>query len=99
MQFPKIALQTAHPAIHCIRSTMQVRASTRISIRWPPAPASEPTDTLVLSVGDYYVDLRVTKLDQKIDWALAGQRIVVSEDPRVYHSYLAFWDFFPTSFS
>ncbi|KAK5046054.1 hypothetical protein LTR84_008511 [Exophiala bonariae] len=60
---------------------MTVRASTRISIRWPPAAASEPTDTLVLSIGDYYVDLRVTKADQSIDWALAGQRLVLSENP------------------
>ncbi|EXJ93261.1 hypothetical protein A1O1_01652 [Capronia coronata CBS 617.96] len=55
---------------------MAPRASTRVSIRWPPAPASEPTDTLVLSVGGYYVDLRVRKSDGEIDWALAGERIV-----------------------
>lgn len=61
---------------------MAVRVSTRISIRWPPAEASEPTDTLVLSVGDYYVDLRVLKSDQSIDWALAGERLVISENPR-----------------
>lgn len=60
---------------------MAVRASTRMSIRWPPAEASEPTDTLVLSVGEYYVDLRVSRLDRQIDWALAGQHHVVSEDP------------------
>ncbi|KEF51601.1 uncharacterized protein A1O9_12236 [Exophiala aquamarina CBS 119918] len=60
---------------------MAARVSTRISIRWPPADASEPTDTLVLSVGDYYVDLRVLKSDRTIDWALAGQRLVISEDP------------------
>lgn len=61
---------------------MTVRASTRISIRWPPAEASEPTDTLVLSIGDYYVDLRVLKSDQSIEWALAGQRLIISENPR-----------------
>ena len=60
------------------------RASTRISIRWPPAPASEPTDTLVLSVGEYYVDLRVRKDDGSIEWALAGLRIVISQDPGMY---------------
>lgn len=60
---------------------MTPRASTRISIRWPPAPAEEPTDTLVLSVGEYYVDLRVKKSDGSIDWALAGLRIVISENP------------------
>lgn len=58
-----------------------LRASKRISIRWLPDPASEPTDTLVLSVGEYFVDLRVLTADQSIDWALAGERIVLSEDP------------------
>lgn len=61
---------------------MSARVSTRISIRWPPEPASEPTDTLVLSLGGYYVDLRIDKASGNIDWALAGQRIVISEDPR-----------------
>lgn len=58
------------------------RASTRISIRWPPEPASEPTDTLVLSLDGHYVDLRVNKIDKTIDWALAGERILISEEPR-----------------
>ena len=57
------------------------RASTRISIRWPPAPASEPTDPLVLSLGGYFVDLRVRHTDGRIDWLLVGERIVLSEDP------------------
>lgn len=60
---------------------MAVRASTRLSIQWPPDAASEPTDTLVLGVGDYYVDLRVTISDQTIDWALAGKRIILSDSP------------------
>lgn len=57
------------------------RASTRVSIRWPPASTSEPTDTLVLSLGGWYVDLRVKKIDKNIDWALAGERLVVASDP------------------
>lgn len=61
---------------------MVARISTRISIKWGAEPASEPTDTLVLSLGGYYVDLRVAKIDNSIDWALAGQRIVVSEQLR-----------------
>ncbi|KPI41857.1 uncharacterized protein AB675_5476 [Cyphellophora attinorum] len=60
---------------------MSARVSTRISIRWPPEEASEPTDTLFLSLGGYYVDLRINKYTKTIDWALAGQRIIVSEDP------------------
>lgn len=60
---------------------MPPHLSTRISIRWLPEAASEPTDTLVIGVGDYYMDLRMTKADATIDWAMAGQRIVLSEDP------------------
>ncbi|KIW02723.1 uncharacterized protein PV09_06157 [Verruconis gallopava] len=56
------------------------RASTRVSIRWLPDPASEETDTLVLSVDGYYVDLRVRKSDGAIDWLLAGERIVDPEN-------------------
>lgn len=63
------------------------RASTRISIRWPPAAASESTDTLVLSLEGYYVDLRVQKSDLSIDWLLAGERIVDSKDPRTQEAY------------
>jgi hypothetical protein len=65
------------------------RASTRITIRWPPAPASEPTDTLVLSLGNHYVDLRVRKIDGSIDWVLAGERIVISTNPGTYHHILS----------
>lgn len=56
------------------------RLSTRISIRWIPEPASENTDTIVMSVKGWYVDLRVDKSSKEIDWAIAGQRIVDSED-------------------
>uniref|UniRef100_A0A093UNJ1 Protein HRI1 n=1 Tax=Talaromyces marneffei PM1 TaxID=1077442 RepID=A0A093UNJ1_TALMA len=61
---------------------MTVRASTLISVQWPPDPISQGPDTLVLSVGTYYVDLRVNRDDGSIYWALAGRRIVVSEEPR-----------------
>ncbi|THC92426.1 hypothetical protein EYZ11_008116 [Aspergillus tanneri] len=56
------------------------RLSTRMSIRWIPEPASETTDTIVMSVKGWYVDLRVDKKSSAIDWAIAGQRIVDSED-------------------
>ncbi|KAJ5407875.1 hypothetical protein N7509_001758 [Penicillium cosmopolitanum] len=46
---------------------------TRISMRWVPEPSFESTDTLALSVGDWYVDLRVDRQSGGIDWALAGQ--------------------------
>lgn len=51
----------------------QARISTRLSLRWLPEVASETTDTLVLNVGEWYVDLRVDKKSGQIDWALAGQ--------------------------
>lgn len=60
---------------------MAARLSTRISIRWLPDPPSEPTDTLVMSVGEHYMDLRVTKAETTIDWAMAGQRLILSEKP------------------
>jgi len=60
---------------------MATRLSTRLSIRWVPGEASEPTDTLVINVGGWYVDLRITKLDGSIDWAMAGERLILSQEP------------------
>jgi hypothetical protein len=62
---------------------MAPKISTRISLRWLPStdPPAEPTDTIVFGVGAYFVDLRVLKSDNSIDWALAGERQVVSTDP------------------
>ena len=61
---------------------MAHQISTRISLRWLPDPPSEPTDTLVFNVGAYFLDLRVLKADRSIDWAMAGERQILSEDPR-----------------
>lgn len=62
------------------------RLSTRISLRWLPDDAFENTDTLVLSVKDWYVDLRVDVLSPHyyIDWAIAGERVTESVEPRMY---------------
>ncbi|KAF8854873.1 hypothetical protein BDZ45DRAFT_747027 [Acephala macrosclerotiorum] len=62
---------------------MAPKISTRISLRWLPSTAdpTELTDTIVFGVGAYFVDLRVLKSDTSIDWALAGERVVVSADP------------------
>ncbi|KAJ5788658.1 hypothetical protein N7457_003648 [Penicillium paradoxum] len=57
------------------------RFSTRISIRWLPEPAQETTDTIVMSVKDWYLDMRIEKTTGEIDWAIAGQRIVESQEP------------------
>lgn len=56
-------MSTPHPTI-----------SHRKTIRWPPAPASEPTDTLVLTSARHrlYVDIRVLKTPRQLDWAFAG---------------------------
>jgi len=61
------------------------RFSTRISIRWPPEPAQETTDTIVMSVKDWYIDLRMEEETGEIDWAIAGQRIVESQEPCRLH--------------
>ncbi|KAH8595740.1 hypothetical protein B0O99DRAFT_594491 [Bisporella sp. PMI_857] len=58
-----------------------VEVSTRISIRWLPDPPSEPTETLVFNVGSYFLDLRVLKSNSSIDWAMAGERQVISTSP------------------
>lgn len=64
------------------------RLSTRVSLRWVPEPAFENTDTIVLSVGKWYVDLRMDKRTGKIDWAIAGERIVESDEPGEFIVYL-----------
>ncbi|OQD64445.1 hypothetical protein PENPOL_c007G00153 [Penicillium polonicum] len=56
------------------------RFSKRISFRWLITPAEETTDTIVMSVKDWYVDLRIETATGKIDWAIAGQRIVESQE-------------------
>lgn len=56
---------------------------TRISMRWASETPFETTDTLVIMVGEWYVDLRVDKRTGKIDWALAGECVQESKDPRM----------------
>ncbi|DAA76579.1 TPA_exp: Uncharacterized protein A8136_7256 [Trichophyton benhamiae CBS 112371] len=57
--------------------------STRVSLRWPPEPAYETTDTASLSVGGWYVDLRIHRESGKVEWAMAGQRVVESASPSI----------------
>jgi hypothetical protein len=64
------------------------RFSTRVSLRWLPEPAFENTDTVVLSVRKWYVDLRVDKGTGTIDWAIAGERIVESDEPGEFYIML-----------
>lgn len=37
-----------------------------------------------MSVQDWYVDLRMDKESGGVDWAIAGQRLIESQDPRKY---------------
>ncbi|RDW95103.1 hypothetical protein BP5796_00866 [Coleophoma crateriformis] len=55
--------------------------STRLSLRWVPDEATEPTDTLVFNVGSYFMDLRILKADQSIDWGMAGTRDILDQAP------------------
>lgn len=52
-----------------------VRASTRVSIAWSGGPPEEDTDTLVLTIDGYSIDLRVFTSGPdvgKVDWASVG---------------------------
>ncbi|KAI4746209.1 hypothetical protein E4T50_03409 [Aureobasidium sp. EXF-12298] len=60
---------------------MVVQLSYRKSLRWVPGEPSEPTSTLVLDVGSFFVDLRILKADGSIDWAMAGRRTILSSSP------------------
>lgn len=62
---------------------MPSQAVKRISIRWLPEPAYEDTDTIALNVGGYFIDLRVTREDQTIQWSRAGERIMLKQSPRM----------------
>ncbi|EED20756.1 conserved hypothetical protein [Talaromyces stipitatus ATCC 10500] len=55
---------------------------TRVSIRWPPEEPYENTDTTVISVNNFFVDLRVEKESRRLDWAIAGVRLVDQNDSR-----------------
>ncbi|KAL0950326.1 hypothetical protein HGRIS_010296 [Hohenbuehelia grisea] len=55
--------------------------SRRVSIRWIPESATEPTDTIVLTgEGSYFLDARFLKIGGGLDWAFAGRRIAESPD-------------------
>lgn len=58
--------------------------STRLSLRWLPEEPFENTDTLVLMVGEWYVDLRVDKQSGRLDWAIAGQCFLKATNPRTW---------------
>ncbi|KAK6087032.1 neutral amino acid transporter [Seiridium cupressi] len=63
---------------------MASQAVQRISLRWLPEPAYEDTITIALNVGDYFIDLRITKQDPSIQWSRAGERVVLKKEPPTY---------------
>ncbi|KAL8276398.1 hypothetical protein RQP46_011196 [Phenoliferia psychrophenolica] len=55
--------------------TFDATVTTRESLRWLPAAAFNDTDVLVISVGKYFVDLRVFTSGPnagQIDWSMGG---------------------------
>lgn len=52
--------------------------SHRLSIRWVPEPASEPTNTIVLTGAraGTFLDVRFFKGTKTLDWAIAGYRYI-----------------------
>ncbi|KAI9745923.1 MAG: hypothetical protein M1818_000604 [Claussenomyces sp. TS43310] len=60
---------------------MAAEASVRISLRWVADPPAETQDVLALNVGDYFVDLRYSLKEKTIEWAMAGERLILSEEP------------------
>ncbi|KAJ4555893.1 hypothetical protein HRR77_001808 [Exophiala dermatitidis] len=58
--------------------------STRVGMRWIPGEKNEPTDTMVMNLGGWFIDLRIVKDNGSIDWAMAGQRQTLSEAPLTF---------------
>ena len=73
---------------HSFEHSLQSRLTTRISLRWASELPSESTDTIVITIGEWYLDLRVDKQYDKIDWALAGQCLLETKNPRMILPYL-----------
>ncbi|KAL1410869.1 hypothetical protein Q8F55_001812 [Vanrija albida] len=71
-----------------------VRASTRVSIAWSGAPAQEDTDTLVLTINGYSLDLRVVLPGHAgagtLDWGTVG--LVVELEGSTPDKPLLRWD-------
>eukprot|EP01118_Nematostelium_gracile_P005947 TRINITY_DN1898_c0_g1_i1.p1 TRINITY_DN1898_c0_g1~~TRINITY_DN1898_c0_g1_i1.p1 ORF type:complete len:208 (+),score=54.12 TRINITY_DN1898_c0_g1_i1:1-624(+) len=68
--------------------------STRLFIKWGDEPASEPTDTLVLTFSKFFIDLRVCKSDSSIDWAICGIKdsLGIGEDGKPRFRWTHFLD-------
>jgi hypothetical protein len=64
-------------------STPAAYLSFRLSLRWVPDEASEPTQTIVLTGArtGVFLDVRFFKETQDLDWAFAGYR---TTDPSTY---------------
>ena len=60
---------------------MAARLIQRISMRWLPDPPYEHTDTVVMNVGGYHMNMRVMKGNGLLEWGFAGERTILSETP------------------
>jgi hypothetical protein len=59
---------------------MTAYLTKRISFRWKYDPRSETTNTLVMTGGNWFIDLRMKQVDGSIDWAFAGERKTLETD-------------------
>ena len=79
-----LGLSAATPPIQGVALEMAVRLTQRLSFRWLPEPATESTDTLVMSVSNWFIDLRISLSDGSLDWGFAGEEQVLEVGP--HHS-------------
>lgn len=49
----------------------------QLSFQWLGHPFSEPTDTLVMNVSDWFIDLRILKADGSLLYGCAGEQKVL----------------------
>ena len=82
-----LELSTATPPTLGVALDMTVRLTQRLSFRWLPEPATESTDTLVMSVSNWFIDLRISLSDGSLDWGFAGEEQVLETGPHHSMSY------------
>jgi hypothetical protein len=69
---------------------METQMTTCISLGWLPTIKKSPTENLVFAVGSYYIDLRILKSNQTIEWAMAGKRELREDNPCTFLSLYLF---------
>jgi hypothetical protein len=61
--------------------------SKRISLAWDEFDPFEDTDTLVIVGNKYYVDVRITRETDELDWATAGVKEWLPSDQGMHITY------------